>query len=496
MRQVLLLLLLASPALALGKPKLHELVIADDLAAVAEQLPSKKIDKLDKKGNAPLHYAAAATRPDMLELLLRHGADVNVRNKRYQTTALHEVARSGARNGRAVRAITTLLLERGADASAIDKHGETPLIAAARIGNAAFVDTLIAREKVDPGALNEALLVAREHSRYPVIRLLETRGVRSELGKDSGLLSAVALGDYAMTDNLVSGGASLTAKNDAGATPLIVAAEHNHTAIVGYLLDRGADPNAATSEGKTALHAAADLGNRQVIEMLIDRGADVNADAGGLGTPLNAAAKRERVNIANYLLERGATPVSVEGDGEDYFGSGLGLLLFADYQATEAPESVTLQRRETAAGFLDTAAQKFEEARAEDEKLLKRKKRNDAIMNVIAGAVATTAMVGLEHLRQQQIAANRQQTAQIMALSDATSHDDYFRRVQRYEAAMINPEVQLPYQMDFSNASLTNRETISGLDVSISEYERRIALSNRLRDDARSGATNTGNAEQ
>ena len=135
---VIQLLLLAEAADA--KPNLHELVQAGDKQAVSAALPSRKIDKLDKKGNAPIHYAAAAANAGITELLLVHGADPSVSNKRYETTPLHEVARSNARSARSIRETLTALLRYGADLWVTDTHGETPLMAASRAGNAVVVN--------------------------------------------------------------------------------------------------------------------------------------------------------------------------------------------------------------------------------------------------------------------------------------------------------------------------------------------------------------------
>ena len=480
MRIVLCIWLFALPLTGTAKPSLHERVIQGDIDEVAQAIKPKKLNKLDKKGNAAIHYAAARANPEIVSLLIESGASVNVVNKKYQTTPLHELARTVEKNRKRIRETARLLLSNGADPWLVDGHGESSLFAAARAGNSVVVKVVLEAGDADAHEVKQALLAAREHGRYPVIRLLESRGVKSDSGKDTGLLNAATLGNYAMVDNLVTGGANLESKIESGDTPLILAAEGGHTEVVRYLLEHRADVSSKANNGKTALHAAAERGDMGTIKLLLSHKADINTESQSLGTPINRAAKGERLNVVNFLLEQGGKPYTLDTDAEEAFGSGLGWLLYAEYHDETAPKEVTQRHRAVAKEMLGIANTKFEEQLQNHEKLRRREKRSEAITDAMAVVVATAAVVGLEKMRQDSIRANRRQTAQIMALSDATSYNDYHRRFRLYESAMINPVVQSPYQIDFTDTSLANTESISGLDVIITEYERRIALTNKL----------------
>ncbi len=72
----------------------------------------------------PLHYAAN-THADMIQLLIDHGADVNVKDDKGKTP-LHCAAVGAYLEG--MRA----LLENGADVNAVDDEGNTPLQLARR----------------------------------------------------------------------------------------------------------------------------------------------------------------------------------------------------------------------------------------------------------------------------------------------------------------------------------------------------------------------------
>ena len=71
-------------------------------------------------------------------------------------------------------------------------------------------------------------------------------------------------------------GAKVDAKNDAGWTPLILAARFGHATIVKNLIENGADVNATTNFGETALFKAVDNGHVNVVEELIKNAANFN----------------------------------------------------------------------------------------------------------------------------------------------------------------------------------------------------------------------------
>lgn len=477
-----LVLLLCGTASA--KSSLHELVQQGDSQRIAAAITANNINKPDKQGNAPIHYAAARANAEVVKLLIARGSDVNVLNKKYRTTPLHEIARTVQKARAQIADTTRTLLANGASPALVDSHGESPMIAAARAGNAVVIQTILdsSTNSIELADIEHALLIARQFGRYEVISLLEARGIASDSGKERGLLNAASLGNYTTADNLVSSGANLETRAESSETPLILAAMQGHEELVRFLVGRGANVNAQDKDGRTALHAAAARGHLEIIKLLLANRASINASSPSVGTPLNIAAKKEWLTIANYLLEQGGTPVTVDASADEAFGSGLGWLLFADFHAEAAPATETEMRKETAREMLQLANLKLEEQLQLYQKMRRSEKRTEAMLNIVASAIAAAAVIGLERLQQQQIDANRRQTAKIMALGDASSYNDYHRRYKLYEAAMIDPIVQAPYQVNIADPSLANKESISGLDVIITEYERRIALTKKLLD--------------
>jgi uncharacterized protein len=103
------------------------------LASFFGQLPIVKL-LLEKKANpnvpsnnpykvTPLHSACAISQYEIIELLIRHGADVNAKQMQ-GVTPLHSAAHNGQTK------IIKLLIENGADVNSKMENGQTPLVMA------------------------------------------------------------------------------------------------------------------------------------------------------------------------------------------------------------------------------------------------------------------------------------------------------------------------------------------------------------------------------
>lgn len=90
------------------------------------------IHDTDKNGVTPLHHAVRFRSPAAVATLLEHGADVNRKCKRSGSTPLHRaVTASGAPGtagrGAAAKDIIELLLRHGADPTIANKQGKKPI---------------------------------------------------------------------------------------------------------------------------------------------------------------------------------------------------------------------------------------------------------------------------------------------------------------------------------------------------------------------------------
>jgi ankyrin repeat protein len=108
---------------------------------------------------------------------------------------------------------------------------------------------------------------------------------------------------------LLSQGAKVNAKDNAGSTPLHHAAKNNtNVDILKYLVSQGTDVNEKDKDGFTSLHfAARHNANVEIVKYLVSQRAKVNATSEGDTTPLHfAAGYNNNVEILKYLVSQGA----------------------------------------------------------------------------------------------------------------------------------------------------------------------------------------------
>lgn len=231
------------PLYRLGSNPNGQSQIVDVLVASGADIGSQ-----DHLGWTPLHTLARAGNPEIIEAMLRHGADPMALTNA-ELTPLHQAAAWNADHGPAVMA---LLLDHGANLEAKSESGTSPLLYAAWLspfpGNIEFL--------LDRGA-----------------------DLRSKTVLDSTALHLAAIQNPSpkVTQLLLDSGASLTAKDHEGQTPIHYAAAANRIEIVSLLLNAGADINARDQFGWTPLHTAV-FADRDVefVQELVGLGANVH----------------------------------------------------------------------------------------------------------------------------------------------------------------------------------------------------------------------------
>ncbi|MCE7981950.1 MAG: sigma-70 family RNA polymerase sigma factor [Caldilinea sp. CFX5] len=202
------------------------------------------------EGATPLHLA---TTIELAQLLLDHGADINVPDHYTKRPPV------GWGWGSKRDPIHRFLIEKGARVDTISL--------ACRIGDVERVRTFL---DTDPALL---------YTRTPTW---------DDHGEGATLLHiAVSRNRYAVTQLLIERGADVNAKGGWWVvTPLHWAADNGHTEIVRLLIAHGADVNARTEEhGYTPLHWAAGNSHRATVELLLASGAAVDAQSDSGETP-------------------------------------------------------------------------------------------------------------------------------------------------------------------------------------------------------------------
>ena len=79
------------------------------------------VNHQDKFGRSPLHVAAAVDYATMVEFILQHGGDIDIKTKGEEQTAIHYAAKNDAINS------LQMLLGHGANIDGCDSRNRTPL---------------------------------------------------------------------------------------------------------------------------------------------------------------------------------------------------------------------------------------------------------------------------------------------------------------------------------------------------------------------------------
>ena len=113
--------------------------------------------------------------------------------------------------------------------------------------------------------------------------------------------------------------------NEAGETPLMLAAITNQLELANQLIERGAEVN---RKGWTPLHYAATRGHRDMMRLLLAHDAYVDSESANGTTPLMMAAYSGTPLAVKLLLEEGAYP-TLANDGN---ATALDLALHMDHE--------------------------------------------------------------------------------------------------------------------------------------------------------------------
>ncbi|XP_024083143.1 tankyrase isoform X2 [Cimex lectularius] len=262
-------------------------------------------------GDTPLHYASSspfAKRKQVIETLVRKGAQLNEKNKE-MLTPLHVATDLGNHD------IMDTLLRLGAKVNTLDALGQTALHRAARENNVQSCRILLSYS-VDTTIVSlqgyTALQVAGEN----VQKILQEPPAILDL--ENKLLEASKSGDLDQVQRLLTSYPQIVNCRDLDgrhSTPLHFAAGYNRVAVVEYLLSHGADVHSKDKGGLVPLHNACSYGHYEVTEMLVKHGANVNVADLWKFTPLHEAAAKGKYDIVRLLLQHGADPTKKNRDG-------------------------------------------------------------------------------------------------------------------------------------------------------------------------------------
>lgn len=297
---------------------IHQAIRRNDVAAVRAMLTAdaslvKKYGADDRQ--TPLHEASAYASPEMVQLVLEYGPDVNA--VAYNGfTPLH-LARSPA--------TARLLVKAGANLAAVDTWGKTPLQDAVRSEELPVAETLI-----ELGAtidLASALMLKKRDLAKKIIsenpRAIHPTGRQADLWGSTTPLGLVARqGDLEMVQFLVKAGADVNAgthmPNAGGeATPVSSAVWGGHAEVLKFLLENGAEPKGVGGKFYPSIFDyAVHHSEARIVELLLQHGAFEESDEEFRSffgpPPLVVAAGNGDVAKVRLLLKHGANLIKSE----------------------------------------------------------------------------------------------------------------------------------------------------------------------------------------
>ena len=277
---------------------------------LVEHLSTKhpqQVNAIGGKYKFPLLAALVGKHFRVAEILLEHGANVNIRGWR-KRTPLHEAITNVG--------MVQSLLNKGADVNCEQDDRRTPLHLAASGGELKVALVLVEHKaNVDsPDKLGKT----------PLHLLLEADG-----RNDDDILDLARL--------LLQHTSDVNIRMTNEWTPLHVAAFCGRLEIVKMLLDLDANPNAETEGSETPLGLVSrgrynsQENGTSIARLLLERGVDVNASAKGLLTPLHFAALNGRIEIARVLIDHGASPNALN----EGCGTALHFVSEGEYESEE-----------------------------------------------------------------------------------------------------------------------------------------------------------------
>ena len=265
-------------------------------------------------GQRPLHVAKT---PEIAELLIARGAELEIRDIDHESTPIQyhannpEVLRVLIRHGAKPDIFTAALLD---DVDLAKKVlGEDPIAADARAGSAPFVTT-----KSNGGHIYIYLL---GNGKTPAQVAAErgNRAILEQLIKETSqvhrLIAASWLEDKAAVEEILKAQPDIAMQFGADARAITDAAQAGKIETVRLLLVAGFDPNTPGMDSGSALHVACWFGYVDIVKLLLDRVPLDLKDRSHGSPPLGWAThgsqwcnnpKGDYVAVVMALLEAGA----------------------------------------------------------------------------------------------------------------------------------------------------------------------------------------------
>ncbi|XP_034026700.1 death-associated protein kinase 1 isoform X1 [Thalassophryne amazonica] len=278
-------------------------------------LTSYDVNQPNKHGTPPLLIAAGGGNIQIIEVLMKKGAEIQAHDKS-GANAIYYAARHGH--------VETLkfLHEKKCRLDVQDKSGETALHVAARYGNVDVV-TYLCSTRANPDLADREqetpLHCAAWHGYSAVARALCQAGCQVDARNREGespLLTASARGFVDIMECLVEHKADLEATDKDGHTALHLAVRRCQVEVVRCLLKHHCHVDHQDRHGNTPLHIACKDGNLPIVTAICSAKANLDLPNKNGRTPLHLAASNGSLEVVRHLCLSGANIDLITNDGK------------------------------------------------------------------------------------------------------------------------------------------------------------------------------------
>ncbi|XP_039992525.1 kinase D-interacting substrate of 220 kDa B isoform X3 [Xiphias gladius] len=301
---------------SLAVQSLFSYVEEENLAAIKAHLDKfKDVDSRSDNGQTPLMVAAEQGNLEIVQELIRRGANINLDDVDCWTALI-----SAAKEGHIE--VVRELLENNANLEHRDMGGWTALMWAAYKG-CTDVAQLLLEKGANPNITGQysvyPIIWAAGRGHADIVHLLLQHGAKVNCSDKYGttpLIWASRKGHYDSVMHLLANGADVDQEGANSMTALIVAVKGGYTEVVKELLKGNPNVNMTDKDGNTALAIAAKEGHTEIVQDLLDAGTYVNIPDRSGETMLIGAVRGGHVEIVRALLNKYAD-IDVRGqDGK------------------------------------------------------------------------------------------------------------------------------------------------------------------------------------